>query len=164
MNQESLQVQAYNTELEQDNARLVQELNSRLQREQIKDQKAETLQVQMEHQTEQFKELQQEFLEVIEQIQKREVMVSIKFSQDEVQEAAEYLMGQVNIEEHEKELKSSTNEMNEINEEQTVTGLLVKAAEKIRFLNKYIETIKAESDELSEKYDKLTLKLREIRL
>jgi len=39
--------------------------------------------------------------------------------------------------------------LNECNEDQTITGLIVKAAEKVRFLNKYIETIKAESDELS---------------
>jgi hypothetical protein len=43
-----------------------------------------------------------------------------------------------------------------------VGSLIVKASQKIKFMNKYIEGLKSEMEETSEKYDRLAIKFRDI--
>ena len=42
-------------------------------------------------------------------------------------------------------------------EDQTITCLIVKAAEKVKFLNRYIDGFKLEMEEMTEKYDRASL-------
>jgi len=53
------------------------------------------------------------------------------------------------------------NEDKSYSEDQSITFLIVKSSQKIKFLNKYIEGLKTEIEETTEKYDKLTLKFRD---
>lgn len=43
-----------------------------------------------------------------------------------------------------------------------MSGLLVKAAQKIKFLHKYIASLKQEVEETAEKYDRLAIKYRDL--
>eukprot|EP00347_Sterkiella_histriomuscorum_P017254 403350100 len=159
INSESIEIQTYNMQLESENQKMQSELIVQRDQIQIKDQQIDTLQLQLEHQVDQFKELQSEFSEVIEQLQKKENVLNIKFSQEELQDAADYLIGQIQLDSNNLENNQQLDSSNI--EDQTITCLIVKAAQKIKYLNKYHEGFKLELEELTEKYDKLAIKYRD---
>ncbi|CDW75035.1 UNKNOWN [Stylonychia lemnae] len=159
INSESIEIQTFNMQLEQDNQRLNNEVQVLLESQVIKDQQIQSLQLQLEHQNEQFKELQREFTDVIDQLSKKEGVLGVKFSQEDLQDAADYLISQIQLDQQEQSCDRYDN--NTSVEDQTITFLIVKSAQKIKFLNKYIDGFKQELEEVSEKYDKLALKYRD---
>lgn len=156
VNAESIDLQTFNLQLESENQRLSLHVDSLEESLTLKSQQVETLQLQIEHQTSQFKELQQDFSDVIEQLQKKESVLNVKFSQEELQEAADYLLTRIQLDDISERQKQNQLEGGN-QEDQTITCLIVKAAEKIKFLNRFIEGFRIEMEETTERYDKLVI-------